>query len=179
MFEVRRLTADEAQERIRDLAAVLTDCVDGGASVSFMAPFAVAEAENYFRKLLPELAAGDRILLGAFEGTDLLGTVQIVTYMPPNQPHRADIAKLLVSRRARRKGIGQLLMQHGEEQARRAGKTLLVLDTATGGDAERLYERLGWVKVGEIPGYALLPDGVLCATSIFWKTLTPNAEITP
>jgi len=97
--------------------------------------------------------------------------VQVILALPPNQPHRAEIAKLLVHRSARRRGIAQLLMERAEAEARAEGKTLLVLDTVTGDDAERLYERLGWTRVGVIPGYALYPDGRPCDTTVFWKSL--------
>ena len=101
-----------------------------------------------------------------------MGTVQVHLATPPNQPPRADVAKLLVSRSARGRGVGALLMQHAEEATRRAGKTLLVLDTVTGGDGEKLYTRLGWTRVGVIPKYALFPDGTWCDTTIFWKGLS-------
>jgi GNAT superfamily N-acetyltransferase len=109
--------------------------------------------------------------LAAFAEGRLVGTVQVNLALPPNQPHRAEIAKLLVHRSARKRGVAQLLMEHAESEARAAGKTLLVLDTVTGGDGERLYARLGWTKVGVIPGYALFPDGRPCDTTVFWKTL--------
>jgi len=114
---------------------------------------------------------GDRILLAAFIDSRLVGTVQILLATPPNQPHRADVAKLLVRRSARGQGIGRQLMEQVEEASRLAGKTLLVLDTVTGDPAERLYLRLGWNRVGVIPKYALYPDGTWCDTTIFWKQL--------
>jgi GNAT superfamily N-acetyltransferase len=171
MIEVRRLTADDARDNLDGLAEVLSDCVEGGASVSFMAPFSHAEAAAFFSKILPEIERGDRILLAAFADSKLIGTVQIILATPPNQPHRADVAKMLVHRSARRQGIANRLMLAVEEHARVAGKTLLVLDTVTGGDAERLYERLGWTKVGVIPNYALYPDGRWCNTTVFYKQL--------
>ena len=171
MIEVRRLNAAEARHSLDALGEVLADCVEGGASVSFMAPFPTSAAVAFFEKLLPEVERGDRILLAAFDGSQLVGTVQVVTATPPNQPHRGDIAKLLVTRSARGQGVAALLMQHAEEFARGAGKSLLVLDTVTGGDAERLYQRLGWTKVGVIPNYALFPDGRFCDTTVFWKAL--------
>ncbi len=171
MIEVRRLTAADARNSLDSLAEVLADCVEGGASVSFMPPFSKADAAAFFEKLLPEVERGDRILLAAFEGPKLVGTVQIITATPPNQPHRGDIAKLLVMRSARRQGIAELLMQHAEENARVAGKSLLVLDTCSGTTADRLYQRLGWTKAGIIPKYALNPDGSWCDTTIFWKNL--------
>jgi len=171
MIEIRRLTGAEARHSLEALGEVLADCVEGGASVSFMAPFSKSDAASFFEKLLPDVERGDRILLAAYDGSKLVGTVQIVTATPPNQPHRGDIAKLLVLRPARGKGVAALLMQSAEGYARSAGKSLLVLDTVTGGDAERLYQRLGWMKVGVIPKYALFPDGRFCDTTVFWKEL--------
>ena len=171
MVEIRNLTAAEAEQQIAALAAVLVDCVAGGASVSFMAPFSQADAEAFFRTVVGEIGAGERILLAAFLNGVLVGTVQIRLATPPNQPHRADIAKLLVLGSARGQGIGGLLMAHVEKESLRAGKTLLVLDTVTGDPGERLYAKLGWTKAGVIPRYALYPDGRWCDTTIFWKRL--------
>jgi GNAT superfamily N-acetyltransferase len=171
MIEVRRLNAADARHSLDALGEVLADCVEGGASVSFMAPYSKSDAAAFFEKLLPEFERGDRILLAAFDGSQLVGTVQVITATPPNQPHRGDVAKLLVLRSARGQGVAALLMQRAEEYARGAGKSLLVLDTVTGGDAERLYQRLGWTKVGVIPNYALFPDGRFCDTTVFWKAL--------
>jgi GNAT superfamily N-acetyltransferase len=169
--EIRRLSASEASASLGELAKVLVDCVEGGASVSFMPPFGKPEAEEFFRKVIQGVEAGDRILLAAFLDSKLAGTVQIVTALPPNQPHRAEIAKMLVLRSARGRGLAAALMRRAEECAKEAGKTLLVLDTCEGGAAERLYVRLGWVKAGVIPKYALNPDGSWCDTIIFWKAL--------
>jgi GNAT superfamily N-acetyltransferase len=171
MVEIRRLTAEEGRKHLSGLAEVLFDCVEGGASVSFMAPYSRRDAARFFQKILDEVENGTRILLAAFLGSDLVGTVQILTATPPNQPHRADVAKLLVLRSARAQGVGALLMQKVEEVARMEGKTLLVLDTVTGGAAERLYARLGWTRVGIIPNYAMFPDGRWCDTTVFWKAL--------
>jgi len=172
MIEIRELSAAEGRQYVTELAEVLRDCVEGGASVSFMAPLPKATAESFFEKTLAGVERGDRILLAAFVDSKLVGTVQILTAMPPNQPHRADIAKLLVLRSARGQGVGARLMERAEEASRLAGKTLLVLDTATGGNAEKLYMRQGWNRVGIIPRYALLPDGAPCDTTIFWKELS-------
>jgi len=176
MLEVQTLSAAEGLEHLEALAEVLTDCVEGGASVSFMAPFSKSAAVRFFESVLKEVEAGNRILLAAFVDGSLVGTVQILTSTPPNQPHRADVAKLLVARRARAQGIGTRLMQHVEEAARLAGKPLLVLDTATGGSAERMYTRLGWTRVGVIPRYALFPDGTWCDTTLFWKEILPGTQ---
>jgi len=171
MAEIRRLTAEEGRPYLRDLAEVLLDCVKGGASVSFMASLSKSEAESFFEKVLGDVQRGDRILLAAFIDSRLVGTVQILLATPPNQPHRADVAKLLVRRSARGQGIGRQLIEQVEEASRLAGKTLLVLDTVTGDPAERLYLRLGWNRVGVILKYALYPDGTWCDTTIFWKQL--------
>jgi GNAT superfamily N-acetyltransferase len=171
---VRRLTANEATERVPQLSAVLLDCVEGGASVSFMAPLHREKADAFWRRVAEGVMVGDRVLLVAEDGIsgEIVGTVQVVLGLPENQPHRADIAKMLVSRSARRQGIGAGLMRAAEEAARAAGRTLLVLDTVTGSDAERLYLRLGWTIVGVVPNYALWPDGRPCDATIFYKSLT-------
>ncbi len=171
MIDIRRLTAAQAREDLDALGEVLADCVSGGASVSFMLPFSPADGAAYFGKLLPEIERGDRILLAAFADSKLVGTVQLITATPPNQPHRGDIAKLLVHRSARGQGIAALLMEHAEAAARSAGKSLLVLDTCSGGAAERLYLRQGWQRAGIIPQYAFYPDGTWCDTAILWKQL--------
>lgn len=157
--------------QLAQLADVLVDCVDGGASVSFMAPLAPQRALSFWGAVADGVQAGERVLLVAEDAQGICGTVQLVLAQPDNQPHRADVAKMLVHRRARRRGLGAALMRAAEDEARRAGKTLLVLDTVTGGDAERLYARLGWQRVGEIPGYALWPRGGRCATTIFYREL--------
>jgi GNAT superfamily N-acetyltransferase len=170
-IEIRRLAATEVHAQLDALAAVLADCVAGGASVSYMAPFSHEQAQSAFEAWAAEVEQGRRLLLAAFADGDLVGTVQVILHMPPNQPHRAEIAKLLVHRSARKRGIAQRLMEHAESEARAEGKTLLVLDAVTGGDAARLYEQLGWTTVGVIPGYALYPDGRPCDTTVFWKAL--------
>jgi len=170
-IEVRRLASDEVDEQLDALAGVLFDCVAGGASVSYMAPFPYEDARAAFEGFVAEAKHGRRLILAAFADGDLVGTVQVILELPPNQPHRAEIAKLLVHRSARGRGIAQLLMEHAEAEARAEGKTLLVLDAVTGGDAARLYDRLGWTTVGVIPGYALYPDGRPCDTTVFWKAL--------
>jgi GNAT superfamily N-acetyltransferase len=155
------------------LADVLIDCVNGGASVSFMWPLPRPKALKFWQNVLDSAGRNERILLVAEEIASgaIVGTVQVVFAIPENQPHRADVAKMLVHRRARRRGLGAVLMQAAEAAARAAGKTLLVLDTVTGGDAERLYARLGWQRCGEIPGYALFPQGGICGTTYFFKPL--------
>jgi GNAT superfamily N-acetyltransferase len=166
----RRLHAlDDAQ--IDALAGVLIDCVEGGASVSFMHPLPRDRAVAFWHRVAQGVAAGERALLVAEDARGLCGTVQLVLDQPENQPHRADLSKMLVHRRVRRQGLGAALMRAAEATALECGKTLLVLDAVTGGDAERLYERLGWQRVGVIPGYALFPQGGLCATTVFYRNL--------
>jgi GNAT superfamily N-acetyltransferase len=171
VIEIRQLSAAEGRRYLDALAEVLVDCVEGGASVSFMTPFSKAEAKAFFEKALQDVENGNRILLAAFHDSKLVGTVQIVTATPPNQPHRADVAKLLVLRSARGQGVASRLMREVEAAARIAGKSLLVLDTVTGSTAEKLYVALGWTKAGVIPNYAMFPDGRWCDTTIFWKQL--------
>lgn len=167
---VRTLDAQEALARAGQLAGVLLDCVEGGASVSFMLPLGRGKAEDYWRGIAGGVARGERTLIVAEDAHGVAGTVQLVTDMPDNQPHRADVAKLLVRRAARGRGIGRLLMEAVEDAARAQGRRVLVLDTASD-SAERLYRRLGWQRVGVVPDYALLPQGGLCATTFYYKHL--------
>lgn len=170
-YRVRRLPALGDRER-RDLGDVLIDCVEGGASVSFMHPMTRAKADAFWRAVADDVARGERAVLVAEDDVGgIVGTVQLVLRLPENQPHRAEVAKMLVHRRARRRGLAATLMAAVEAEARREGKTLLVLDTVTGGDAERLYDRLGWERCGRIPDFALLPDGRPCGTTVFFKVL--------
>ena len=167
---VRRLhTLDDAT--IDGLADVLIDCVEGGASVSFMHPLSRDRATTFWRRVAPAVSAGERALLVAEDEAGICGTVQLVLQQPENQPHRADLTKMLVHRRARRRGVGAALLRAAEATALECGKSLVVLDTVTGGDGARLYERLGWTRVGEIPGYALMPRGGLVATTVYYRTL--------
>jgi GNAT superfamily N-acetyltransferase len=161
-------TIDEQQ--VHALTNVLIDCVEGGASVSFMLPLSRTKAAQFWRGVSASVLRGERLLLVAEDQVGIVGTVQIVWAEPENQPHRADLAKMLVHRRARRRGIGAALLRAAERAAFDAGKNLLVLDTASG-DAERLYARRGWQRCGVIPGYALLPGGGLCATTVFYRAL--------
>ena len=171
MVTVKRLDAEEVRSSLDELGGILLDCVEGGASVNFMLPYTLADGCRFFENLVPSIAAGERILLAAYLDGRMVGTVQAVLKMPPNQPHRGEIAKMLVHRLARRQGIAAMLMQAIEAEAHGAGKTLLVLDTVTGQPAERLYERLGWQRVGVVPGFALFPDGRPCDTTYFWKSI--------
>lgn len=156
---------------IAALVDVLVDCVEGGASVSFMHPLTRERAERFWRRVAMGVAAGERIVLVAEDAYGPCGTVQLVLDLPENQPHRADLAKMLVSRRARRQGLGAALMRAAEAAAIACGKTLLVLDAVTGGDAARLYERLGWRRVGDIPNFALMPTGGFCSTTYYYRRL--------
>ncbi|WP_224367733.1 GNAT family N-acetyltransferase [Hyalangium versicolor] len=168
---VRRVSANEAAACVEALADVLIDCVEGGASVSFMLPLPREKAVAFWRKVADGVARGERVLLVAEADGQLVGTVQMITAMPDNQPHRADVAKMLVHRKARRCGIAQRLMAALDDEARKEGKTVLVLDTVTGSQAERLYERAGWQRVGIVPKYALMPTGEFCGTTFFFKHL--------
>ena len=168
-LEVVRLTA-LGDADIAGLGAVLADCVAGGASVSFMLPMTQEKAAAYWRALAPAVACGECIVLAASDAHGICGTVSLNLRQPENQPHRADVAKMLVHRRARRAGVGAALLAAAEEAARHARRTLLVLDTASA-DAERVYARAGWTLVGEIPDYALWPGGGLCPTRVFYKKL--------
>ena len=169
---IRRSCPADAARHVPALAELLIACVDGGASVSFMHPLAPDRAEVFWRGVADGAARGDRVLLVAEDGTGtVVGTVQVLLSMPENQPHRGEIAKLLVHPKARRRGIAAALMAAADEAALAEGKTLLVLDTVTGGDAERLYPRLGWQRCGVIPDYALWPRGGFCGTTVFYKPL--------
>lgn len=169
-LRIRRLRrVDDPQ--LLALAEVLVDCVAGGASVSFMHPLSAERAHAFWQGVADGVARGERALLVAEDDSGLCGTGQLVPAQPENQPHRADVSKMLVHRRARRRGVGEALLHAAEAEARAAGKTLLVLDTIAGGDAERLYRRLGWQSCGLIPDYALLPHGGLAATHVFYRRL--------
>jgi GNAT superfamily N-acetyltransferase len=165
-----------APREFAGLCDVLIDCVEGGASINFMLPMTRAKAEKYWRAVGESLERGERALVIA-EDPDgmILGTAQAVWAGPENQPHRADLSKMIVHRRARRHGVGALVLAAAERAAREVGKTLLVLDTASG-DAERLYERGGWQRVGTIPRFALLPDGPYVDTVVFYKDLSVDAS---
>ena len=156
---------------IDQLADVLIDCVEGGAGVGFLHPISRDTAVAFWTRVARGVAAGERALLVAGDDAGLCGTVQLVLATPENQPHRADVAKMLVHSRARRRGLGAALMRAAEDVARECGRTLLVLDAVTGGDAARLYERLGWVRVGDIPNYALNPRGGPCSTTYYYRDL--------
>ena len=167
-MKIRRLRAANETD-IAQLADVLVDCVEGGSSVSFMLPLTRERAMEFWRGVANDLDR--RVLLVAEDDRGICGTVQLIFAEPENQPHRADVSKMLVHRRARRQGIATALMRELEKEARACGKTLLVLDTADP-TAERVYERTGWTRLGVIPKYALLPNGGYCDTVVFFRDLT-------
>lgn len=169
--EIVALAAPVADDIIDQLAAVLVDCVAGGASVSFMAPFAHEDGVNFFRKVEASVAGGDTVLFAARVAERIVGTVQLGLDTPPNQPHRADVKKMLVHRDGRRRGIGAALLSALEREAIARQRWLLVLDTVPGDNGYRLYRRCGWTEAGIIPDYALLPDGRPCDTAFFYKRL--------
>jgi GNAT superfamily N-acetyltransferase len=170
-LDICTLEAPVADSALDELASVLVDCVAGGASVSFMAPFSQHDGLKFFRKVAASVAAGETVLLAAKLDGGIIGTVQLGLDTPPNQPHRADVKKMLVHRSARRSGVGAALMAAVENEAKRRGRWLLVLDTVPGENGYRLYKRAGWTEIGVIPNYALFPDGRLCDTAMFWKRL--------
>jgi GNAT superfamily N-acetyltransferase len=174
-WSVRRLERLDDRQ-LDELAGLLIDCVEGGASVSFMQPLSHARAVAFWRGVAEGVDAGNRALLVAEDSRGICGTVQLLLSQPENQRHRADVAKMLVHRRARRRGLGASLMRAVEETARDSARTLLVLDTVTDGDAARLYQRLGWVRVGDIPDYALFPQGGRCSTTVFYRNLEASEK---
>jgi len=168
---IRRVLAlDDAL--LGGLTDLLVDVVEGGASVGFMSPFTRERAEAFWRRVGDDVARGARVLLVAEDAQGVCGTVQLILALPENQPHRADLAKLQVHSRARRRGLGEALTRAAEAAARDLGRTLLVLDAVTDGDAARLYARLGWKRVGDVPKFALYPGGGYCSTTYFYRDLT-------
>ncbi|MCK7450153.1 GNAT family N-acetyltransferase [Enterobacter chengduensis] len=171
-LQIKTLTGEAILAHLDALAGILENCVNGGASVSFMLPYTLEKARIFWRGIAESVARGERLVLACVDAQDgVIGTVQLITDQPENQPHRADVAKLLVHENARRKGAAMALMEALEAEARAREISVLVLDTATGSGAETFYQRAGWQKVGEIPRYALMPDGVMTATSVFYKFL--------
>jgi GNAT superfamily N-acetyltransferase len=171
MTTIRLLGPAEARAAVPDLCDVLADCVDGGASVGFMQPYGLEDARTYWQGVVDAVDAGTTLLLVAEVGGKIVGTLQIGAAQMPNQPHRADLRKLLVHRSSRGRGLARLLMDAAEREAASRGKSILVLDTATGSDAEAIYPRLGWERVGVIPDYALWPEGGFCASTFFYKRI--------
>jgi GNAT superfamily N-acetyltransferase len=176
MKTIRIATPDagEAKALIPALAEILIDCVEGGASVSFMLPIDRRTAEEFYAGVLDKIAGGSTLVFVAFLNEELAGTVQLSPEQKPNQPHRADVHKLLVAPRARNHGVAQALMAAVEETAKAHGHWLLCLDTAAGSPAERLYEKLGWQRLGVMPRHAMWPQGGFCDTTFFWKDLNAN-----
>jgi GNAT superfamily N-acetyltransferase len=170
---IRVLSEAQAHAEVPDLARVLVDCVEGGASVSFMSGFSQADGEAFFATCAEGVARGERVIIAAELDGKIVGTAQLILNMPPNQPHRADVAKMLVHRDARCRGVGLALLRACEAEARRHRRTRLVLDTVEGSVGERLYRRGGWTRVGVIPDYALMPDGRLCATVYYTRHVPP------
>lgn len=171
-ISLRTLTRESILESLPQLNEILASCVNGGASVSFMQPFSSDTGERFWQRMAQSVAAGERIVLAAEnQQRQIVGTVQLIIDQPENQPHRADVAKLLVHQNARRQGVAGLLMSELEAIALTHGKTVLVLDTATGSGAERFYQQCGWQKAGEIPQFALMPDGEMTGTTLFYKIL--------
>lgn len=160
------------ESHISGLCDLLINCVEGGASVGFMLPISRDRARTFWRRIAEDVRAGHRAILIAEDDLGICGTVQLVLGLPENQPHRAELVKLLVHARARRGGLGRSLMLAAENLARDRGRTLLVLDAVTNGDAHRLYTRLGWSRVGDVPEFALMPNGDPCGTTYFYKRLT-------
>lgn len=171
-LHLQNLSREAILTHVDALSDILENCVNGGASVSFMLPFSHEKARAFWLSVADSVGRQERtVLTCADEQGELIGTVQLITDQPENQPHRADVAKLLVHEKARRKGAAMALMEALEGEARKQGKSVLVLDTATGSGAEVFYQRAGWQKAGEIPRYALMPDGALTATTVFYKFL--------
>jgi GNAT superfamily N-acetyltransferase len=170
-IEIVPISRAEAERYVEELAEILADSVAGGASVGFIAPFTVADARNWWESLWPAIASGDVILLAARVDSRIVGTVQLHLVTKPNGRHRAEVAKLLVHRSARRLGFARQLMLAVEDCARKLGRTLMVLDTESGSPAESLYASLGYTLAGRIPEYAAVPDGRLTATSIMYRMI--------
>jgi GNAT superfamily N-acetyltransferase len=171
MSEVRLLDEAETRSRMGELADVLADCVTGGASVGFMAPYGPADALPFWEGVATAVGEEATLLFATERAGRIVGTVQVGIRQMPNQPHRADVKKLLVMESERGRGLARALMACAEAEAARRGKTVLVLDTATGSPAETVYERLGWQRAGVIPDYALYPDGRYCGTTFFYKRI--------
>ena len=169
MTTIRIVDAEEARAVLPDLSEILSDCINGGASVGFMLPFEPSDATGYWQEIADAVEKGSIILAVAEVEGRVVGTVQVGLASKPNQPHRGDLMKLLVHRSVRGLGLSRKLMDVVEAEAARRGRTLLVLDTATGSEAESIYPRFGWERVGVIPDYAMWPQGGFCGTTLFYK----------
>ena len=165
------LVAERFGAAVPELAELLVDAVATGASVGFLPPFTAIDAEHWWRTRTDDVSTGRVLILLLRADGHALGTAQLRLAQLPNARHRAEVAKVLVHSSARRRGYGRMLMNAVEAAARDAGRHLLVLDTLSGTDAERLYKRMGWTRVAEIPGYAAIPNGRFAATIIFYKDL--------
>lgn len=166
---IRRATGED----LVGLVALLEAVVGAGAAVGFMASPSRERATVFWSGVLAAADRGERVVLVAEADGALVGTVQLVLALPDNQPHRGDVAKMLVSPAAQKRGTGRALLAAIEDEARRVGRAVLVLDTATGSPAERMYASAGWQRVGVIPHYALWPDGASCASTFFYKVVGP------
>lgn len=173
MERIEQISVDVLRTELADFSQLLTACVQAGASIGFMAPFGLEKAEAFWAGIADKVDAGDRLIWTARDESTgaLLGTVQLIIGLPDNQPHRGDVAKLMVSPDARRRGVARQLMLALEDEARARGLRTLVLDTVTGSPADALYRQLGWIEVGPVPDYALFPDGTPCSTTFFYRAL--------
>jgi GNAT superfamily N-acetyltransferase len=175
MSEIKIASLGDSSHIRNALSEILVEAVASGGSVSFMHPLAGTEADAFWAGSLAAATRGERIVLGAFDRDQLVGTVTLLLHFPPNQPHRAEIAKMMTRVSHRGLGIAKALMRAAERLALEQGKTLLVLDTATDGGASTLYEGLGFTLAGVVPDYALKPHGGLTGTMIYWKRLATQA----
>ena len=175
-MNIRILNDATIVSALPELTDILHDCVANGASVGFMAGNSPSDYADYWHAVASEVRAGRVIVFVAETEDGIVGTAQLHPIAKPNQPHRAEIAKVLVHSKARRRGIGEALMRATEQEAVRLGRDLLVLDTDEKGAARRLYHRLGWTEVGTIPRYALMPDGSDCGSTFFYKQLRADAQ---
>lgn len=169
----------EAGDRLEALIELLRDSVDSGASIGFLPPLPRPLSETYWRECFDDVAHGTRVVLVALDGERVIGSGQLALMTKPNSPHRAEVQKVLVHRDARRRGLGRALMERLETEALARGRTLLVLDTRRGDDAERLYTAMGWSRVGVIPRYVINGDGAFDDTVVFYKELTNSATTRP
>lgn len=168
---IHRLDATQARAAQAQLVALLVDAVNHGASVGFLRPLSPAAARKYWEDIFDEVATNSRVLLAAFDEHGVTGSVQLGLCLRENGRHRAELQKLLVHTRARRRGLGRALMAAAERAALEMRRTLLYLDTEPDQPAEKMYRLLGWIRAGEIPDYARNPDGQLHPTALFYKRL--------
>jgi GNAT superfamily N-acetyltransferase len=168
---IRALDVAEAEARLAELADILVDAVAHGSSVNFMSGFSHDEARAFWRNQLPGIGNGEKILFVGDDGEKLVATVLLMFAPQPNAPHRAEIGKMLVHSSMQRQGLGRRLLATAEQAARQSGRTLLILDTATGSAGERLYRKTGWTELGTMPGHSFTPDGRLAPATFFYKAL--------